>query len=41
MHHVGSTQSRSMSDTCLLAAVLVEEFYVRSSLVMGLVRIPI
>ena len=38
--HVGSTsstQSRSTSDTSLLAAVLVGEIYVRSWLMMGLV----
>jgi len=34
---VGSTQSRSTSDTSLLAAVLVGEIYVRSWLMMGLV----
>ena len=34
---VGSMRSRSTSDTCLLAAMLVEEFYVRSLLVMGLI----
>jgi hypothetical protein len=35
--HVGSTRSRSTSDTFLLAAVLVGEIYVRSWLMMGLV----
>jgi len=34
---VGSTRSRSISDTSLLAAVLVGEFYVCSRLMMGLV----
>jgi len=34
---VGSTRSRSTSDTCLLAAELVGEIYVRSWLMMGLV----
>jgi hypothetical protein len=35
--HVGSTQSRSTSDTFLLAAELVGEIYVRSWQMMGLV----
>jgi len=34
---VGSTRSRSTSDTSLLAAVLVGEIYVRSWLMMDLV----
>jgi len=34
---VGSTRSRSTSDTSLLAAVLVREMYVCSWLMMGLV----
>ena len=34
---VGSTQSRSTSDTSLLANLLIGEIYVRSQLMMGLV----
>jgi hypothetical protein len=37
---VGSTRSRSTSDTSLLAALLVGEIYVRSQLMMGLVGDP-
>ncbi len=37
---VGSTRSRSTSDTSLLAALLVGEIYARGQLMMGLVGDP-